>query len=175
MCSCSHLAYKLSSSPTHWYVSQIPIYLIDAYFVHRATCSPSCAKTNSQWTAHTAFTLMYTGLLPLLCTISDWHGARQRTQAYLTLPTSPRTHIKCASEGLRQVAASIVHLIPGHAFISSYTAHFLPHKQMVLLFCSCRQSGPELPRLFRFLIACLPATRCILLCVVHIVFGGVLD
>jgi len=159
----------------HWYVSQIPIYSIDAYFVHRATCSPSCAKTNSQWAAHTAFTLMYTGLPPPLCAISDQHGACQCTQAYLTLPTSPCTHIKCASGGLRQVAASIVHLIPGHAFIGFYTACFLPHKRMVLLFCSCRQSGPEPPRLFHFLIACLPATCCILPCVMHIVFGNVLD
>ena len=105
---------------------------------------------------------MYTGLPPPLRAISDRHGARRRTQAYLTLPTSPRTHIKCASGSLRQAAASIVRLIPGHAFIGSYTARFLPRKRMVLLLCSCRQRGPEPPRLFRFLIACLPATRCIL-------------
>jgi hypothetical protein len=69
-----------------------------------------------------------------------WHNSPHTTDAYTALPHPPSGTLPPVIEGAtgnsRLTSTTLVYLITGHAFISSYMAHFHPNKSTHCPLCS---------------------------------------
>jgi len=152
----------LANCQVHLYIGtyhNILIYLIDHYSLHRTTCSwspPSCARTNSSWAAHIAFTLTYTRLPPhhTPSQAGKWDGMAHADTHRPTWPSVLHltSVMKCALRGLRH------HSSPHHRLLlsaptQSASSHI--NEQCHCPSAACKVVQSHLG--FCLLIACLPA------------------